>query len=53
LPSLASIRWIVGTEHPRKLGELPLIRAQEGPGGAHLGGGQHLSSCAGSMYQPR
>ena len=43
-PSLASIRWIVGTESPRSLGQTPLVEAGKGAGGAELCSSYHVSN---------
>ena len=41
-PSLASMRWMVGSDRPASPASVALVDAEHGPGGTHLGGGDHV-----------
>ena len=42
-PSLASMRWMVGSDRPDSSARAALVEAEQRPGGAHLGGRDHAS----------
>ena len=41
-PSLASMRWMVGSDSPDKLGKLALVDPEERARRAKLGAGNHV-----------
>ena len=43
-PSLASMRWMVGSERPARCASLALVEAEQRPGGPQLRGGDHADA---------